>query len=148
MVVGGCGHVGLPLALAFADAGLEVGIFDVDAAKLARVAAGEMPFLESGADALLARLIGTGRLHFSAESSILRRSGVVVLVVGTPIDEFMNPSMTLFDTVVDGLAPEMVDGALVILRSTVYPGTTEYVADRLRRAGLSADVVFCPERIA
>src|SRR6266540_4320165 len=95
VVVGGCGHVGLPLALAFADAGLKVGIHDVDAEKMARVEAGEMPFMERGAPELLANVLSTGRLSFSAESAMLRQTRVVVLVIGTPIDEFMNPSMRL-----------------------------------------------------
>jgi UDP-N-acetyl-D-mannosaminuronic acid dehydrogenase len=148
VVVGGCGHVGLPLALSFADAGLEVGIFDIDTAAVARVSAGEMPFLENGAEDLLRRVLESGRLSFSDQPAILRQAPVVILVVGTPIDEFLNPSMTLFDRVVDGLARDLQEDALVILRSTVYPGTTEYVAKRLAHLGATAEVVFCPERIA
>jgi UDP-N-acetyl-D-mannosaminuronic acid dehydrogenase len=148
VVVGGCGHVGLPLALAFADSGLRVGIHDLDGEKMARVQAGEMPFLERGATELLQRVLPTGRLTFSVESALLARTQVVVLVIGTPIDEFMNPSMRLFERVVDDLIPQLRKGSLVILRSTVYPGTTEYVEGRLAAAGVEADVVFCPERIA
>jgi UDP-N-acetyl-D-mannosaminuronic acid dehydrogenase len=66
------------------------------------------------------------------------------MVIGTPIDEFMNPSMRVFERAVDDLGPYLRKGALVILRSTVYPGTTEFVQGRLP----GADVVFCPERIA
>jgi UDP-N-acetyl-D-mannosaminuronic acid dehydrogenase len=148
VVVGGCGHVGLPLALAFADAGLGVGIHDIDQAKIDRVRSGQMPFRETGADDLLVRLLPSGRLQFSAEPSMVGRTDTVVLVIGTPIDEFMNPSVRLFDKVVDELAPALRGDALVILRSTVYPGTTEYVSERLCGHGAQVDVVCAPERIA
>jgi UDP-N-acetyl-D-mannosaminuronic acid dehydrogenase len=148
VVVGGCGHVGLPLALAFADGGLRVGVYDLDEAKIAGIEAGRMPFKEQGAEELLARLLPGDHLTFSSAPTILGRSDVVVVVIGTPIDEFMNPSTRVFDRVLDELASHLRRDALVILRSTVYPGTTEFVAERLRKAGAQVDVVFCPERIA
>lgn len=148
MIVGGCGHVGLPLALAFAGAGQQVGIYDIDTAKMDQVRAGEMPFLENGATELLARVLPTGRLHLSDDPEMLRNTSVVILVIGTPIDEFMNPSTRVFERAVDELGPYLGPDSLVILRSTVYPGTTEYVQQRLVELGLTADVVFCPERIA
>ena len=76
------------------------------------------------------------------------RANNVVVVIGTPVDEFLGPSMTVFDRVVDELAPKLVKGTLVVLRSTVYPGTTEHVAERLARVAPGTDVAFCPERIA
>src|SRR5204863_6242444 len=69
-------------------------------------------------------------------------------VIGTPIDEFMNPSARIFERVLDELTPHVQNGSLVVLRSTVYPGTTETVERRLRAAGIDAEVAFCPERIA
>jgi UDP-N-acetyl-D-mannosaminuronic acid dehydrogenase len=148
VIVGGCGHVGLPLALSFAAAGMRVGIYDVDVAKMERVRRGEMPFRETGADQLLCELLPTGRLQFDHRPEILTRTAAVLLVIGTPIDEFMNPSTRIFERAVDELAPHLDDGSLVILRSTVFPGTTEYVAARLQAHGLTADVAFCPERVA
>jgi UDP-N-acetyl-D-mannosaminuronic acid dehydrogenase len=60
----------------------------------------------------------------------------------------MNPSVRVFDKVLDDLVPHLHDGCLVVLRSTVFPGTTETVERRLRATGLDIEVVFCPERIA
>jgi UDP-N-acetyl-D-mannosaminuronic acid dehydrogenase len=71
-----------------------------------------------------------------------------VLVIGTPIDEFMNPSMRIFERAVDELGPHLREGALVLLRSTVFPGTTEFVEQRLSALGKHVQVAFCPERIA
>src|ERR1700730_17971891 len=148
VIVGGCGHVGLPLALALADCGYRVGIDDIDATKVAFVKAGNVPFLENGADALLKRLLPTGRLEIASDPSLVESTETVILVIGTPIDEFMNPSVRIFDKVLDDLMPHLKKSTMIVLRSTVFPGTTESVERRLRAAGVRADVVFCPERIA
>ena len=148
VVVGGGGHVGLPLSLALADAGLKVGIFDTSEATVAKICRGEMPFLEAGAPELLRATLASGRLSAATEPQMLRGVQRVIVVIGTPIDEFLNPSMTIFKGAVDELAPHLADGALVVLRSTVYPGTTEYVAQSLKDRGRTVDVAFAPERIA
>ena len=148
VVLGGGGHVGLPLSLVLAKAGLRVGIFDTNARTLDTIRAGRMPFLETGADELLAELLPTGRLELSDDPALLARADAVIVVIGTPVDEFLGPSMTVFERAVDQIAPHLRTGALVVLRSTVYPGTTEYVAQHLAERGCRVDVVFCPERIA
>src|SRR4029077_8384559 len=127
VIVGGCGHVGLPLALSLADCGYTVGIDDIDAEKVELVKAGHVPFQEAGADALLKKLLPTGRLYLAADPRTVSRTQTVILVIGTPIDEFMNPSVRIFDKVVDDLAPHLNKDSLIVLRSTVFPGTTESV---------------------
>jgi UDP-N-acetyl-D-mannosaminuronic acid dehydrogenase len=148
VVVGGCGHVGLPLALSLADCGYKVGIDDIDADKVAYVKAGNVPFLETGAEALLKKILPTGRLELASDPSLVESTDTVILVIGTPIDEFMNPSVRIFEKVLDELIPHLKNSTMIVLRSTVFPGTTETVERRLRAAGIQADVVFCPERIA
>jgi len=148
VVLGGGGHVGLPLSLAFADAGLRVGIYDINEATLDRIARGEMPFLESGADELLPDVLRTGRLELGSSADMIGRADAVIVVIGTPVDEFLGPSMRVFERAVDQIEPNLRDGALVVLRSTVYPGTTEFVVAALAERGCRADVAFCPERIA
>jgi UDP-N-acetyl-D-mannosaminuronic acid dehydrogenase len=148
VVLGGGGHVGLPLSLALADGGMRVGIFDTNQATLDRLADGDMPFMESGAPELLRRLLPTGRLVFGADPTMIGRSDRLIVVIGTPVDEFLAPSLTIFDKAVRQIAPHLRPGTLVVLRSTVFPGTTEYVAQSLTEAGCTVDVAFCPERIA
>jgi UDP-N-acetyl-D-mannosaminuronic acid dehydrogenase len=148
VVLGGGGHVGLPLSLAFAQAGLSVGIFDTNEATLELIAGGEMPFLENGADAVLRDVLPTGRLELSADPAMLRRTLQIVVVIGTPVDEFLGPSMTVFERAVEQISPHLREGSLIVLRSTVYPGTTAYVAQHLAARGRAADLAFCPERIA
>ena len=148
VVLGGAGHVGLPLSLVLAKAGLRVGIFDINERTLATIRDGRMPFLETGAEELLRELLPTGRLTLGSDAAMLRRADTVVVVIGTPVDEFLGPSMTVFERAVDQISPHLREGALVVLRSTVYPGTTAYVAQNLQERGNRVDVVFCPERIA
>ena len=119
VVLGGGGHVGLPLSLTLADAGLRVGIYDTNQATLDRIAAGEMPFLEAGADELLRKVLGTDRLELGTSGEMIERTDALVVVIGTPVDEFLGPSMTVFERAVDQISPHLQDGTLVVLRSTV-----------------------------
>lgn len=148
VVLGGGGHVGLPLSLAFAEAGWRVGIYDTNEATVRRIRAGEMPFLETGADVLLREVLPTGRLEIGSDASMIARSERLVIVVGTPVDEFLGPSMTVFEQTVVQVAPHLRSGTLIVLRSTVYPGTTAYLAQHLAARGAKVDLAFCPERIA
>jgi UDP-N-acetyl-D-mannosaminuronic acid dehydrogenase len=148
VVLGGGGHVGLPLSMAFAKAGLRVGIVDIAEATLEKIGRGEMPFLETGAAELLKELLPTGRLELSTSVEMLSLTGQVIVVVGTPIDEFLNPSMTVFQRTVDQISPHLQPGALVVLRSTVFPGTSEFVESEFAARACDVDVAFCPERIA
>ena len=148
VVLGGGGHVGLPLSLALADSGLRVGIFDTNPVTLMRIEAGNVPFVETGAEELLGQLLPTGRLEFSTHAAMVERTDQLIVVVGTPVDEFLAPSLTIFAKTMDQVIPHLRDGTLVVLRSTVFPGTTEYVTQHLADAGCKVDVAFCPERIA
>ena len=148
VIVGGCGHVGLPLGLAFADRGLRVELLDVNAAACDLVNRGEMPFNEPGADELLTRVLADGRLHATTDRGVVRSAEHVVVVIGTPIDEHLNPDVQAVNDAVEEVATGLVDGQLLVLRSTVYPGVTAMVERMLERRGLDVDVAFCPERIA
>src|SRR3954454_12800388 len=97
VVLGGAGHVGLPLSLTLADAGLRTGIYDISQPALDRIAAGEMPFLENGATGLLERVLASGRLELSTDGAVLGRTNQIVVVIGTPVDEFLAPSFAVFD---------------------------------------------------
>jgi UDP-N-acetyl-D-mannosaminuronic acid dehydrogenase len=146
-VVGGCGHVGLPLGLAFADRGLTVTLLDVNVDAIAAVTQGRMPFQEEGADEVLRRVIGSGLTATTAPDQV-RESEHVVIVIGTPVDEHLNPDPTSVSRLVSELGPNLVDGQLLVLRSTLYPGTTALVEKTLAQLGKRIDVAFCPERIA
>jgi len=147
-VIGGCGRAGLPLALAFADRGLSVLAYDIDRDAVDAVNDGRMPFLEEGAEPVLERVLSEGRLEASGSPEELRRAEHAVVVIGTPVDEHLNPDIQAVTSAMEDLAEHLVDGQQLILRSTVYPGVTRKVEELLGRRGLDLDVAFCPERIA
>jgi UDP-N-acetyl-D-mannosaminuronic acid dehydrogenase len=146
-IVGGCGRVGLPLGLAFASRGRSVVLYDVDAAAVASVSKGAMPVQEPGGAELLQATIGH-TLHATTDRWAISEAEHVVVVVGTPIDEHLNPDPNAVISVIDQLQSEFVGGQLLVLRSTVFPGVTRMVDAHARRLGLKLDVAFCPERIA
>ena len=146
-VVGGCGHVGLPLALAFARAGLRVSVYDINDRAVEMVRAGRMPFLEEGAEPILREVIGRS-LEVANDPSLVTASRHVVVVIGTPVDEHLNPTFHTMRRFFVKLVPHLVDGQCVILRSTVAPGTTEKIHALLSKTGLDLRVAFCPERVA
>jgi UDP-N-acetyl-D-mannosaminuronic acid dehydrogenase len=148
VIIGGCGHVGLPLGLAFARAGKKVAALDIDAPKVARVNAGEMPFLDRGADVLLARVLKDGTFRATTDPSVIAAAEVVITVVGTPVDEYLNPRLHLISELVTEHVSRFRSGQLFILRSTLYPGTSARVHELFRERGLEIDVAFCPERVA
>jgi UDP-N-acetyl-D-mannosaminuronic acid dehydrogenase len=148
VVIGGCGHVGLPLALAFADRGANVGIHDISQTSVDMVNVGRLPFAESGADEVLHRVLSAGRLEASADPAIVATAENVVVVIGTPVDEHLNPKQTAITKALGACADYLRDGQLLILRSTVFPGVTALVEKMVARLGLDIEVAFCPERIA
>ncbi|GLY02562.1 nucleotide sugar dehydrogenase [Actinoplanes sp. NBRC 101535] len=147
-VVGGCGRVGLPLGIALASRGLSVVLYDIDAAAVATVNAGVMPFAENGAAAPLAEALTTGRLRATTEASSVGQAEALIVVVGTPVDEHLNPDLGAVPRAIERCAEHLRDGQLVVLRSTVYPGVTALTEKLLTSRGLTVDVAFCPERIA
>jgi UDP-N-acetyl-D-mannosaminuronic acid dehydrogenase len=147
-VVGGCGHVGLPFALALAGRGVPTVAFDLDARAVSSVMAGRMPFDERGADDLLGRTLAEGTFRASTDPAVVAEAEVVVVVVGTPVDEHLNPDPEVVPRAVGELSAHLRDGQLLVLRSTVYPGVTRLVEKLVAGLGRDIDVTFCPERIA
>jgi UDP-N-acetyl-D-mannosaminuronic acid dehydrogenase len=146
-VVGGCGHVGLPLAITFASHGLKVSVSDINAQAVETVRSGRMPFLETGAEEALRAVIGR-TLEVGTEPGLVSQARHVVVVIGTPVDEHLNPTFHTMRRFFQGLIPHLRDGQTVILRSTVFPGTTEKIRALLDRSGVRVRVAFCPERVA
>jgi len=146
-VIGGAGHVGVPLALVLADSGFKTLILDINKAAMEKMAGGQLPFLEEGGEALLKKVLAGGRLGFSSQTQSVAQADFVVLTIGTPIDEFHNPNLSLLTRCLDGLLPHLRDGQTIILRSTVAPGTTSFIDSYIRRHGKNLRLAFCPERV-
>jgi UDP-N-acetyl-D-mannosaminuronic acid dehydrogenase len=145
----GLGRVGLPLALSFADAGLSVLGVDNDPDVLAALRERRMPFKEPGTDELLAR-VDLDLSHRAADGAGARS---IVLTLGTPSFSHIEIDMGDIRSVLDDLLPLLQHDQLVVLRSTVAPGTTEFVAGYLEKhrgftVGEDVFVAHVPERIA
>jgi UDP-N-acetyl-D-mannosaminuronic acid dehydrogenase len=146
-VVGGAGHVGLPFTLVFAEAGLKTAVYDKNKEALTRIAGGTVPFMEQGAEPLLKKALAENRLVLSDSPAVVGDSRVIVITIGTPIDEFLNPVFRDIRNCLAELKPFLREGQVLILRSTVYPGTTEWCSRWLRENGLNIPLAYCPERV-
>jgi UDP-N-acetyl-D-mannosaminuronic acid dehydrogenase len=148
VVIGGGGHVGLPLAIAFADRGARVVIYDLSESAVECVNAGTLPFDERGAAPLLERAVASGRLRASTDPAVVGTAEHVIVVIGTPVDEHLNPDQTAIPKALGICSAYLRDGQLLVLRSTVFPGVTALVEKMIAGLGVSIGVAFCPERIA
>jgi UDP-N-acetyl-D-mannosaminuronic acid dehydrogenase len=149
----GLGRVGLPLALCFADRGLRVLGIDHDAALLESIRAGRMPFAEAGTQELLERVRASGRLELTGRAADAARAQDIVITIGTPSFSHVESDLRQVQAAVDDLLPLLRPGHALILRSTIAPGTTEFVAGYLEkrrdlRVGEDIFVAHAPERIA
>lgn len=146
-IVGGCGHVGLPLGMALADKNQKVMLYDINEAAINMVNSAELPFKENGGQEMLEKVIKSGNLKASNDPTSISKADAVVLVIGTPVDEHLNPKVHDIIRAVDDVADRLDDDQLLIMRSTLYPGVTDKVYAHLQKQGKKTSVAFCPERI-
>ncbi len=147
-IVGGCGHVGLPLGLAFARKGYQVDLVDTSADRVAQINAGRMPFHEDDAEPLLAEFTRSGLLKATTDMALLEDASALIVTIGTPVDEHLDPSVGAFDRSLERLLAVVRPGQLLALRSTVFPGVTDRLARQLAQLGRGdVDLAYCPERI-
>jgi UDP-N-acetyl-D-mannosaminuronic acid dehydrogenase len=149
----GLGRVGLPLALSFADRGLRVLGVDHDPAILQSIRAGRIPFNEAGTQELLDRIRTTGRLELTDRAADAAQADEIVITIGTPSFSHIESDLRQVRAAVDDLLPLLRPGHALILRSTIAPGTTEFVAGYIEkrrhlRVGEDVFVAHAPERIA
>jgi UDP-N-acetyl-D-mannosaminuronic acid dehydrogenase len=140
--------VGLPLAMAFADRECSVVSYDINPEAVKLVNSGQMPFMEPDADEVMARIRKSGTFSASTDPKVISEAEVLIVVIGTPVDEHLNPDAEAVPNAVAQLGPYLRKGQLLVLRSTVYPGVTSLVERRLREMGHDIELAFCPERIA
>jgi UDP-N-acetyl-D-mannosaminuronic acid dehydrogenase len=148
VVIGGCGHVGLPLAIALADQGASVVVYDVSQTAVDLVNDAVLPFDEPGAADKLKAAVTSSALRATTDPAVVAEAENVVIVIGTPVDEHLNPDPQAIPRALEVCAEFFRDGQLLVLRSTVFPGVTSLVERMIRERGLDVDVSFCPERIA
>ena len=147
-IVGGCGHIGLPLGIAFAAEGKRVMLYDLNKAAIETVRRGEMPFIEYDADLLLRNTIGK-TLFCSSEIESVGQARFLIVSIGTPVDEYLNPKLRSMLDLFSKLKPHLNNQQTIIIRSTVYPRTCRQINDLLEKDGDGPwNIAYCPERIA
>ncbi len=148
VIVGGCGHVGLPLGVKFALAGAKTSLLDINQDSIEKVNGGEFPFLENGGDEQLAQALKKG-LRAVSDADCLTTADVVVFVIGTPVDEHLNPKISDVLKTFDLYKEKLREDSLIVMRSTLYPGTMEHLHQRMERTlSKKIHLAFCPERVA
>lgn len=152
VVVGGAGHVGLGLCLTLTEAGHSVVGVDRDAAANQLIMSGTLPFLEEGGSEALGRALAAERLEMTCVYEAVVGSDVVVIVPGTPVDENLNPRLDTLEDVIHAVAPYLHAGQLILLRSTISPGTTSSVRSILEQStelsvGRDLLLAYAPERV-
>lgn len=145
-VVGGLGHIGLPLSILFANKNFEVNVYDKNTEIVDKVKSGIMPFKETNGVKNL-KLALKKKLYFHSVPGNYIKNSAVLITVGTPVDSFLNPDMDFIKNCIDELTPYLKNGQLIILRSTVFPGTSEWLDNYLRNKNLHCKISFCHERV-
>lgn len=152
-IIGAGGHVGFPFSCVIANAGHIVYGIDVNQAAVDTLNKGIVPYLEEGAEEILRENLRNERLLFTTDFDFIKDADAVAIMIGTPVDGEGNARLDdLFDFLDNNLIPRMKRGQLIVLRSTVSPGTTEVVARHINNKkqwieGQDYYLVFCPERV-
>lgn len=106
-----------------------------------------MPFAEDGGEEFLKQALDKKRLFFTSSAADIPPQGTLVITIGTPVDEFLNPVHKVVQKCIDDLMPHLTDDRLIVLRSTIYPSTLEWLDEHLKAAGRTPTLAFCPERV-
>lgn len=146
IIIGGLGHVGLPLGIVFADKGLNVCLHDIDKNKAKLVSKAIMPFIEYGAEPILKKVIKNGKLNMSHKLNSIPQARFVIIAIGTPVDEYLNPKTRQFLEFFESIKKYLHKDQTIIIRSTVYPHTCQQVLNLLGN-NKGWKIAYCPERI-
>lgn len=147
VIVGGGGHVGLPLSLALANVGFSVTAYDISTEVVEMLNSGEVPFIEKGAEDLLLKVLKNKSFVASDQPDCLKVADVVIIVIGTPVDEHLSPDPNTVVSTIEELSPHLSADQLLILRSTVFPGVSKRVGEFVSHTLPGIDLAYCPERI-
>ena len=145
----GLGYVGLPLAMAFAQAGLRTIGLDVDTARVAALQQGHS-HVDDVPDAMLQ---AAGNFEATTDPAVLGQADAVFLCVPTPFDATKTPVLDFVRSAADTVARHLRDGQLVILQSTTFPGTTTEVVQPIleevsgKTVGIDFHLAYSPERV-
>ncbi|GAH41456.1 unnamed protein product, partial [marine sediment metagenome] len=151
-VIGGAGHVGLPFCLVLANHGYQVYGIDINESAIKLIMDGTLPFIEEEGDKYLKNALEKRRLIMTSDTSKIKESDIAIIVLGTPVDDNMNPSISTLIQMVNDNSHFFKKGHLIILRSTVFPGATKLIKQLIEKntgylVGQDIFLVYAPERV-
>lgn len=146
-VVGGGGHIGLPLSIIFANAGIEVICYDKNKNIIEQCKKGKLHFIEENGERELNKALKSKKIKFTTRLSNKMNNSDFLITIGTPVDEFMNPATDVIYHCLDEILPYVSENRLIILRSTIFPGTTESIQKYVNKKKKKINIVFCLERV-
>ncbi len=144
-IVGGAGHVGLPLGLAFASKNFYINLIDINTKNLKQIEKGEMPFYEIGAKKILKNCLKKKKLSFSSNLESIKDSKYIIICIGTPINQNLKPQTKKFFTFFKNLSKFVNKKQIIVIRSSVYPGVVDKIFKQY--VGINNNISYCPERI-
>ena len=145
-IIGGLGHVGLPLGILFASKGLQVCLNDINEEVAKTVLRGDLPFVEYGAEPLLKETVANGNLTVSLNPECISNAKYVIITIGTPVDEYLNPKTRQFLKSIENIKQYLNPAQVIIVRSSVYPRTCKQIINLLG-SDKEWQLAYCPERI-
>ena len=144
-IVGGAGHIGLPLALAFSQKNFKIHLIDKNKKNLKSIQNNKMPFLEIGAEKILNRGLKKKLFFFEDNLNFLHKSKFIIICIGTPINNNLKPNLDNFYKLIKKIKQKIDKDQILIIRSSVYPGTIKKIQQILKYK--NDNIMYCPERI-
>ena len=144
-IIGGAGHIGLPLALAFSKKNFKIHLIDNNKKNLNLIQNNKMPFFEVGAKKILDRALKKELFFFENNLDFLLKSKFIIICIGTPINKSLKPNLDNFYELIKKIKKKINKDQILIVRSSVYPGTIRKIQKILKYK--NDNIVYCPERI-
>ncbi len=144
-IIGGAGHVGLPLGLAFASKNFNVNLIDINTKSLSLIKTGKMPFYEVGAKKVLKNCLKKKKLSFSKNIKTIEKSKFIIICIGTPINQNLKPQTKKFFSFFKNLSKFVNKKQIIVIRSSVYPGVVDKIFKQYKE--INQNISYCPERI-
>jgi len=145
-IIGGAGHVGVPLGIAFSSKGHKVILIDKNKKNINKINNGQMPFLEEGCETLLPKEVKKKRILATNNLFEVKKCKYVIICLGTPINSNFNPNLKNFLNFFYLLKEYLTSKHIVIIRSSIYPGICNEVYNTIKSK--CKNLSYCPERIA
>jgi UDP-N-acetyl-D-mannosaminuronic acid dehydrogenase len=146
VIIGGLGHIGLPLGIVFASKGLKVCLNDINKDVADIVNKGEMPYIEYGAEPILKKVLTNGNLDISLDPICISDAKYVIIAIGTPVDEYLNPKTRQFLKFISDIKQYLDPNQVIIVRSSVFPQSLHQIMSILGNDH-NWHLAYCPERI-